>query len=88
MIPSNLRTPGFYADVNINTERGGLPANTHKVLFLTLDNSESELVTPTPIYDKASADAIFGENSQVGQMITAAIKTNRFVNVESFGLGE
>ena len=31
-----LKTPGTYLDVNINTQRTGLPANIHKVLLFVL----------------------------------------------------
>jgi len=37
-IQAGIRTPGTYIGVNINTQRTGLPANTHKVLFITTDN--------------------------------------------------
>ena len=40
---------------------------------------------PVSIYDKAQADNTFGENSVAGRMITAAIKTNRFVDVQCLG---
>lgn len=84
----NLKTPGTYLDVNINTQRTGLPANIHKVLFITNDNQpepESGNAMPISIYDKAKADQIYGADSEVGRMITAAIKTNRVVDVQILG---
>lgn len=84
-IPDNLKTPGTYFDVNTNTQRTGLPANIQRVLFITEDAQTSELSLPVSIYDKAQADLIFGENSITGRMITAAIKTNRTVEVQSVG---
>lgn len=89
-IPANLKTPGVYTDVNINTQRTGLPANIHRVLFVTNDDPlQPEIGTamPVSIYDKAQAEAIFGGEvpSEAGRMITAAIKTNRFVDVQSVG---
>ena len=38
IIQAGIRTPGIYTGVNINTQRTGLPANTHKVLFVTADS--------------------------------------------------
>nr|DAE96190.1 MAG TPA: tail sheath protein [Caudoviricetes sp.] len=89
-IPANLKTPGTYLDVNINTQRTGLPANIHKVLFITNDvqqvDGENPLM-PVSIYDKAQAEQIFGGEipSEAGRMITAAIKTNRVVDVQILG---
>ena len=81
----NLKTPGTYLDVNINTQRTGLPANTHKVLFITNDEQPITTAMPISIYDKAKADQIYGADSEVGRMITAAIKTNRVVDVQILG---
>ena len=80
-----LKTPGTYLDVNINTQRTGLPANIHKVLFITNDKQLETTAMPISIYDKAKADQIFGADSEAGRMITAAIKTNRVVDVQMLG---
>lgn len=87
-IPDNMKTPGVYTNVNLNAQRTGLPSNVHKVLFVTEDSAEDESVMPKNIYDKAGADVAFGENSIAGRMITAAIKTNRTVSVQSVGKSE
>lgn len=84
----NLKTPGTYLDVNINTQRSGLPQNIQKVLFITTDDQQpigENPIMPVSIYDKAQADNTFGENSVAGRMITAAIKTNRVVDVQVLG---
>lgn len=82
-IQAGIKTPGTYMSVNINTQRTGLIANTQKVLFITLDTNSPDM--PISIYDKAAADAEFGANSEAGRMITAAIKTNRTVDVQCLG---
>lgn len=84
-IPNGIRTPDTYIDVNLNAQRTGLPANVHKVLFITPDNQPAEQTTPLNIYDKAGADAKFGANSIAGRMITAAVKVNRVVDVQCLG---
>ena len=91
-IPAGLKTPGSYFDVNTNTQRTGLPANNHKVLFVVspalIDEPIESPVTPdmpVSVYDKAQADAVFGNNNVAGRMITAAIKTNRTVDVQCLG---
>lgn len=83
-IQKGIRTPGMYTDVNINTQRTGLPANTHKVLFVTPDAAVEELTSPVSIYNRNEADQSFGLNSVMGRMITAAIQTNRLVDVQGF----
>ncbi len=84
-ISANIKVPDVYTSVNINTQRTGLPLNDQRVLFVTEDVL-SEQFTPVDIYDKADADTKFGDNSQAGRMITAAIKTNRTVNVQAVAL--
>lgn len=79
-----IKTPGTYIDVNINTQRSGLPLNTQKLLFITTDETSPDM--PETVYDKAAADAAFGNNSIAGRMITAAIKTNRFVDAQAFAI--
>lgn len=83
-VPDNLKTPGTYFEVNTNTQRTGLPANLHRVLFIT-DDSSPEASLPISVYDRTQADASFGDNSIAGRMITAAIKTNRVVDVQCLG---
>ncbi|MBO2841680.1 phage tail protein [Acinetobacter baumannii] len=84
-ISANIKVPDVYTSVNINTQRTGLPLNDQRVLFVTLDVL-SEQFKPIDVYDKADADAKFGANSQAGRMITAAVKTNRTVNVQAVAL--
>ncbi len=83
-IQSGIKTPGIYTEVNINTQRTGLLANAHKVLFVTSDIPVATLVSPISIYNQMEADEAFGKKSIMGRMITAAIKTNRFVDVQGF----
>lgn len=83
-IQAGIRTPGTYIGVNINTQRTGLPANTHKVLFITTDNKVMD--QPVEIYDESDATAKIGVDSIVGRMIKAAVKTNRLVDVQAITL--
>jgi hypothetical protein len=82
-----IKTPGNYLEVNINTVRLGLPPNDHRVLFITTDPNSTDAM-PVNLYDKAQADTIYGQNSQAGRMISAAIKTNRFVDVQGLSLNQ
>lgn len=84
-ISANIKVPDVYTSVNINTQRTGLPLNDQRVLFVTLDVLSGQF-KPVDVYDKTDADAKFGANSQAGRMITAAVKTNRTVNVQAVAL--
>lgn len=84
MIQAGIKTPGVYTDVNINTQRTGLPANTHKVLFIT--NDIKSMDQPVAIYDEADADDKITANSAVTKMIKAAVKTNRLIDAYAITL--
>ncbi|MDV2438703.1 phage tail protein [Acinetobacter gerneri] len=83
-IPIGMKTPGSYFDVNTNTPRLGLPLNTHKVLFVTADIQSPS--SPKDVYDKGIADKLFGEKSEAGRMIAAAVKSNRFIDAQAISL--
>lgn len=78
-VQDGIRTPGVYIGVNTNTQRRGLIANEHKVLFVSGD--AAQLDTPVAIFDEADAEEKIGENSKIGKMIKAALKTNRLIDV-------
>lgn len=83
-IQAGIKTPGVYTDVNINTQRTGLPDNSQKLLFITTDTPTAAPLTPVDIYSQADADVRFGTDSIAGRMINAAVKTNRLVNVQGY----
>lgn len=78
-VPNGIRTPGTYIGVNTNTQRRGLIANEHKLLFVSGD--AAVLDNPVALYDTADADTKIGQASTLSKMIAAALKTNRFVDV-------
>lgn len=80
-VQSGIATPGIYLGVNTNTSRAGLPANVHKVLFITADTKVMN--QPVVIYDKADADDKIAADSAVSKMITAAVKTNRLIDAHA-----
>ena len=83
-VQAGIKTPGVYTDVNINTQRAGLPSNEHKVLFVTDD--AKVMAQPVAIYDEADAADKIVANSKVGKMIKAAVKTNRLVDAYAITL--
>ncbi len=77
-VQAGIRTPGVYIGVNTNTLRRGLIANEHKVLFVSHD--AEQLAAPVAIFDEADATDKIGEDSKIGKMIKAALKTNRLID--------
>lgn len=91
-IPGNIRTPDTYTDINLNAQRSGLPANIQRILFITNDDQTPPegdgKKMPVSIYDKSQANEIFGNEAsqtEAARMITAAVKTNRTVDVQIVG---
>lgn len=77
------RTPGMYTKINTQTQRTGLPSQSHSIVFITDDMGGPTM--PTPIYDTASADTISGANSNAGRMMAAALSISQGVEVEMVG---
>lgn len=77
------RTPGMYTVINTQTQRTGLPSQSHSIVFVTGDLGAPTM--PTSIYDTASADTISGANSNAGRMMAAALSISQGVRVETVG---
>ncbi len=77
------RTPGLYTEINTQTHRTGLPTQNHTIVFVTDDASAP--AAPTAIYDTASADAVSGDNSNAGRMMSAALTISQGVRAAMVG---
>lgn len=77
------RTPGMYTAINTQTQRTGLPNQSHSIVFVTGDALGPAL--PTPIYDTATADTLSGVESNAGRMMAAALTVSQQVRVETMG---
>ncbi|WP_131669831.1 hypothetical protein [Psychrobacter pygoscelis] len=77
------RTPGTYTEINTQTQRTGLPSQNHTMVMVVSDPAAP--AAPTAIYDTASADALCGDNSNAGRMITAAVNVSQEVRVNVVG---
>ncbi|MEY2862830.1 MAG: hypothetical protein RLY58_537 [Pseudomonadota bacterium] len=84
-IPAGLRRPDVYTDINTQTTRTGLPDNRQRVLLVSAGNVHAQ---PVAVYDKASADTLFGAGSTIGRMVKAAVAVNPFADLEATTLGE
>lgn len=83
-VPAGTLRPDTYTQVNTRTERTGLPASAHKVVFMTSDANAPTL--PTPVYDSKAADTLVGTaNSIAGRMVKAAITANAAMDVSIMG---
>lgn len=77
------KTPGVYTEINTQTQRTGLPNQSHSIVFMTGDATAP--TTPQPIYDTASADAVSGADSNAGRMMAAALSVSQGVRVQTLG---
>ena len=80
------RTPGMYTEINTQTQRTGLPNQSHSIVLITSDAQAP--ATPTPIYDTATADSVSGDNSNAGRMMAAALSVSQGVRVDTVGKSE
>ena len=85
-IPSNLKTPGVYTEINTQTKRTGLPAQDHKVLLLVSDDSEGAGAGDgglQTVSTQAQADSISGDkNSSLSRMARAALATTLSLSMQ------
>lgn len=77
------RTPGMYTAINTQTQRTGLPTQSHSIVFMTGDTTAP--TAPEPIYDTATADAVSGADSNAGRMMAAALFVSQGVRVSTMG---
>ena len=80
-----VRTPGTYTEINTNTQRTGLAGQNHKIVMLTNDVTDPALTAPVAVYDKTTANAVFGDDSEAGRMMDAMVKISQSVNVVALG---
>lgn len=77
------KTPGIYTEINTQTQRTGLPNQSHSIVFATGDLDAPP--NPEPIYDTASADTVSGSDSNAGRMMAAALSISQGVRVDTVG---
>jgi len=87
-IPGSIRKPGTYIEFNTALAVRTLPTNAQRVCLIVPLTSENEskaaALTPVALTDAAQAAVLFGAVAQA--MMTAAIKSNRYVDLSAIGI--
>lgn len=80
-----LRKPGTYIDINTRDPRRAISATADKVLLIVSGDAPEQATSVTSA--KQVADLVDAGSTGV-DMMTAAIATNQFMDVQVIGLGE
>ena len=81
-IQGGLITPGMYTEVNTSPQHSGLIRNNQKLLFLSKEDFRKEFKVPVSVHTPSDADRFFDSDSVMHKMISAALKTNRFIDLQ------
>lgn len=88
-IPTTMRTPGAYAEVDNSQALQGLAANPHKVLILgqKIDAGTVDYDTLVSITKDGLADGFFGPGSVLARMCNVFKQNNPYTEVHAMALG-
>lgn len=88
------RRPDTYTSINTNTQRTGLPSQSHKIVFLTSDTlganaPATATEVPVAVYDSAGADKAMGiesgaTTSIASRMVDTALKVSQHIRIWVF----
>lgn len=89
-VPSNILTPGFYAQIDNSQAIQGTPAERHVALLIGLRRSTGTVAAEvvTAITGAPQGGEYFGRGSQLSQMITAWKGANPNTEVYALALNE
>ncbi len=80
-IPTSVRVPGQYMEINNTQASSGLPAIWYKLLIIgqMLPSGSATPLVPVQITGgKSQADALFGQGSMLSAMVTASLSANNY----------
>ena len=82
-LPSSIRKPGTYSELNIKFAVRNLPANPQKVVIIAAKTAEGGLApnTPTELFSDFEALAYAGAGSTAYKMVLAAMKAYPYVRL-------
>jgi phage tail sheath gpL-like len=83
-IPSSLRKPGQYLEIDFRGALTLLPSNAEKCLIIAPKDETTGTAAPLTIYDvftDTEADALFGAASPAAKMVKAAITANKYLTL-------
>lgn len=89
-IPSSIRKPGAYAELNTKLAVRTLPSNKQRLLLLgqRLANPAVLAGQAVKVFSDAEAAGFFGRGSVLHLMVKAAIAANRYVEITAVGLDD
>lgn len=87
-IPDSIRKPGTYIEFNTRLAVNTLPGNPQRVLVIgpMLATGLATPLTAVEVFSDDQAAQLFGAGSLVANMVTAAIKANRYLQLEAIGI--
>lgn len=88
-IPTSVRVPGAYMEINNSQASSGLPVQWYKLLIFgqMLPTGTAQPLVPVQITGgKAQADALFGQGSMLSAMVTASRKANNYTETWAMGV--
>jgi phage tail sheath gpL-like len=82
-IPSSIRKPGSYAEINTRLAAAGLPINAQRLLFIgqRLSTGSVAELTTRQVYDAGDAADAFGYGSVLHLMAKTAFKANKYLQL-------
>jgi phage tail sheath gpL-like len=89
-IPSSIRKPGAYFEFNTKLAVRTLPSNKNRLLFIgqRLASGLAPVGLPFRVFSDDDAATYFGRGSVLHLMIKAAIKANRYAEIEAVGIDD
>lgn len=78
-VPSSIRKPGKYFELNTKNANSALPANLQKMLLIAQKSSAGAAANhvPVQIFNTSQAETLFGKGSIAHVMVRDAIRANR-----------
>jgi phage tail sheath gpL-like len=89
-IPSSIRKPGTYFEFNLKLAVRTLPSNKSRLLVLgqRLASGAAPSGLPFRVFSDDDAATYFGRGSMLHIMLKAAIKANRYAEIEAVGIDD
>ena len=89
-IQPGMRKPGVYMEFNTRLAVNTLPGNPQRMLVIgpMLAAGSAPALTPVQVFSDDEGDTLFGAGSLVAAMIRAAIRANKYLQLEAIGLPE
>lgn len=87
-IQNSTRKPGVYMEFNTRLAINTLPGNPQRMLIIgpMLESGTADPLTALPVYSDDEAAEFFGAGSLATNMVIAAIRANKYLQLDVIGL--